>query len=359
MDILIKKKTNEFVIPETVNFTELVKNSNKTLSLNCESKMINLLNQEFTEYESQWYITNLYIYLNYHPTNDYPINLENVYKMLGFANKGNAMKTIKSNFIKDEDYKTLFARTEKRKNTDKIRGDSNYEDDGKKAAFPNGKAGQIHKNLGGAGLNKEIVILNVDTFKNLCMIAKTDKGKEIRRYYVKLENIHNKIIKEEIENKDRLLEDKEKELEHTKKELQKMSICKIKKWYNVEPGDTVYAFKNENEPYIKIGKAENIKKREDGYTVGNRTSNIFYYKKCHSCKLTEKVLHHILDKYRLERNREWFDISDELAIYTIDMVCNFLDSFIGCSEELINLKINKQLSGCIEQANIIKENIEK
>jgi phage anti-repressor protein len=49
-------------------------------------------------------------------------------------------------------------------------------------------------------------MLNIDTFKNLCMIAKTDKGKEIRNYYVKLENIYNKIIKEEIENKDELLE---------------------------------------------------------------------------------------------------------------------------------------------------------
>ena len=36
-------------------------------------------------------------------------------------------------------------------------------------------------------------MLNIDTFKSLCMLAKTDKGKEIRRYYVKLENIHNKI----------------------------------------------------------------------------------------------------------------------------------------------------------------------
>jgi hypothetical protein len=76
MDILIKKKPNELVIPETVNFTELVKSSNTKLSFNCQSKMVDLLNQEFTEQESQWYITNLYIYLNYHPTNDYPINLQ-------------------------------------------------------------------------------------------------------------------------------------------------------------------------------------------------------------------------------------------------------------------------------------------
>ena len=145
MNILIKKKSNELVIPETVNFTELVKSSNTILSLNSESKMIDLLNTEFTEEESQWYITNLYIYLNYHPTNDYPINLEHVFKMIGFANKGNAMKTIKSNFTLDEDYKTSLLPKEK-------------------------------SSWGGSGSGQ--IMLNVDTFKNLCMLAKTDKGKE-------------------------------------------------------------------------------------------------------------------------------------------------------------------------------------
>ena len=174
MNILIKKPPSELITPETINFTELVKSSNTSLKLSddYQSKMITLLNTEFTEQESQWYITNLYIYLNYHPTNDYPINLENVYKMLGFANKGNAMKTIKSNFIKDEDYKTLLFPMEKQKQTDETRG----------------------------GHNKEDIMLNVDTFKNLCMIAKTAKGKEIRKYYVKLENIYNKLIKEELNN---------------------------------------------------------------------------------------------------------------------------------------------------------------
>ena len=36
--------------------------------------------------------------------------------MIGFANKGNAMKTIKSNFIKDEDYKITLVRKDERKN---------------------------------------------------------------------------------------------------------------------------------------------------------------------------------------------------------------------------------------------------
>ena len=75
---------NQIIKQETINFSELVKNSKTklNLSLNYESKMIDLLNNEFTEEESQWYIANLYMYLNYHSTTDYPINLENVYKML-------------------------------------------------------------------------------------------------------------------------------------------------------------------------------------------------------------------------------------------------------------------------------------
>ena len=88
------------IIPKTVNFNEIVKHSDTTLSLNLQTKLVDMLNSEFTEKEQQWYIANLYIYMNYHPTNDFPINLENVYSMIGFANKGNAMKTIKNNFTK-------------------------------------------------------------------------------------------------------------------------------------------------------------------------------------------------------------------------------------------------------------------
>lgn len=164
---------NQIIAPKAINFKELVKNSNTTLSLNLETKMINIINTEFTEEEQQWYIANLYIYMNYHPTTDYPINLEDVFKMIGFANKGNAMKTIKSNFILDEDYKLLIIPREKKQN---------------------------------AGRSEHEIMLNVDTFKNLCMLAKTDRGKQIRKYYVKLENIYNRIIKEEIEEKNQQLE---------------------------------------------------------------------------------------------------------------------------------------------------------
>lgn len=51
--------------------------------------------------------------MHYHPTNDYPINLEHVFKLIGFANKGNAKRTLENNFIKDEDYKLTILPSEK------------------------------------------------------------------------------------------------------------------------------------------------------------------------------------------------------------------------------------------------------
>ncbi len=330
MDILIKKKTNKFVIPETVNFTELVKNSNKILSLNCESKMINLLNQEFTEQESQWYITNLYIYLNYHPTNDYPINLENVYKMLGFANKGNAMKTIKSNFTKDEDYKTLLFPTEKQKDTEETRG----------------------------GHNREDIMLNVDTFKNLCMIAKTDKGKEIRRYYVKLENIHNKIIKEEIEHKDILLQENSKLLEENKNELQAKELLikkkdkELKQLAKKVSLDWLYiATSNGINDISKIGIAEEILDRIDNHLSSNPGFKYVFTYQSKNNKVIEKCIKAILDPF-LTNKKEWFNIDSKDLIYIVEFFIDLFDKNNGSEDPKMIIDYIQRL----RSKNIIEKN---
>ena len=83
---------DKIIVPKQINFDELVKNSNTTLSLNVQTKMIDLLTDRFTEQEQKWYVANLYVYMNYHPTNDYPINLEHVFKMIGFAHKKKCKK---------------------------------------------------------------------------------------------------------------------------------------------------------------------------------------------------------------------------------------------------------------------------
>lgn len=326
MNFLIKKKPNELIIPENINFTELIKNSNTITELNIQSEIINILTEEFTEPQQQLYVANLYMYLNFHPTNDFPINLENVFGMIGFANKGNAKKTLESNFTINEDYKIIIAPTQKKKTKDIIVD---------KAACGYAEAAHSIKNLGGAGLNKENIMLNIETMKSLCMIAKTFQGKEMRKYYMKLENIHNKIIKKEMENKNKLLQEKDELLLKTQKQLELKNKLSVKRWYDSEPGDAVYGLKSDTKnknTLITLGKSKNIKGREVNYFTHNQNCEMFYGRKCYNAELTEKVLHHILDKHRVECDKEWFEISEELAIYIIDIVCDFLDSFIIYSE---------------------------
>ena len=197
--------------------------------------------------------------------------------------------------------------------------------------------------------------------------SKKEIAKKFRKW---AGNILDDIIFNESNELKRQLEEKEKqhqlelqqkdlELENTKKQLETKTKLAVKKWYEQAPGDMVYGVKsNKDDPnsLITIGKTKNIKKRESNYHTCNQESEMFYIKRCYNCDLAEKVIHHILDKYREEKDKEWFQISEELAKYTIDMVCDFLDSFIDCSEELINLKVNEKLSICIEQVNIIKKN---
>ncbi len=62
----------------TVDFNQLIHNNQ--LSLSSNTKLVNKINESFTEDQQRWFIANFYVYLNYHPTKDFPINLDNVYK---------------------------------------------------------------------------------------------------------------------------------------------------------------------------------------------------------------------------------------------------------------------------------------
>jgi phage anti-repressor protein len=303
---------NRNIVPKAINFNELVKNSNNTLSLNLQSKMICLLNDEFTEKEQQWYIANLYMYMNYHPTNDFPINLEHVFKMIGFANKGNAMKTIKSNFVEDEDYKIIIFRTEKNKSIQETRG-----------------------------RKEETVMLNIDMFKNLCMMVKTEKGKQIRKYYVKLENIYNEIIKEEIDERQKQLEHQKLLLKHkieeTEQEKYKIqaqnSILKIelgerehtinvltKKTNKFKPGQSVYIFRSthDNKNIYKIGRTKNCNDREYTHKTATFDGEIIHQVMCSNSCVLERVCHFLLDKYKLAKTREWFNASFDIIRTAVD-----------------------------------------
>ena len=304
--------------------------------------MVDLLNDEFTEQEQQWYIANLYVYMNYHPTNDFPINLEHVFKMIGFANKGNAMKTIKSNFVLDEDYKLAVLSRENGKGDDQVllfRTEKQKKEDNR------------------GGHNKEIIMLNVDTFKNLCMIAKTEKGKEIRKYYVKLENIYNQLIKEEIE-------------EQSKKIKQLENKPETEGFY--KSNGYIYLIKdNSNIGHYKIGLSENPSERVKNLNCGSSTNSLELVKvfETKNVTLSEKLIHTTLFPHKIKKQKEWFYISNgELIFYfiktiedciaivdknTFNNITEQLES-IGKTNIIITNKPIKQVEKCIQTDIIIK-----
>ncbi len=125
--------------------------------------MIKIKN-DFTNEEQKLFISFFYLYANYEEINDYIINLDDVWKWLGFSQKINAKRVMESVFTINYNYKIID---------------------------------KIEKKQGRGGQNKEIIMLNIESFKILCMLAGTEKSKEIRKYYLKIENLMYEIINEE------------------------------------------------------------------------------------------------------------------------------------------------------------------
>jgi hypothetical protein len=176
---------------------------------NYQSKLVEKVKQTFNSYEQQMFLSSFYCYLNYN-NNDFVIDLDNIWKWLGFNQKYNAKRLLEKLFIIDKDYKLLLP----------LKGN------GAIVLLP--KEGQDKH----GGHNKETFMLNLRTFKLFCIKAGTKKADEIHDYFIKLEEILHEVIREESDElKNQLLQfedQKNKELDQKNKELdQKLAQQKI------------------------------------------------------------------------------------------------------------------------------------
>ena len=205
-----------------------------------QSKLVEKIKSSFTNYEQQLFLSSFYCYLKYDYKNDFVIDLDNIWKWLDFSQKDAAKRLIDKNFYINKDYK-IFAP----------------------------QVGGAKKDARG-GHNKEIIMLNVETFKKFCLKAGTKKADEIHDYFIKLENIMFEITKEEcdiLKQQLQQIEDiKNKETEQKlikQKELDNEKFL-LKEYDNI--GNIIYIIKvktNDDGTYIvKIGHStKGIKER--------------------------------------------------------------------------------------------------
>lgn len=159
-------------IQNKLNIVQLIeKNPITRLTKSYQNKFIEKIRGNFTETQQQLYVSSFYLYLN-HSKDDYIIDLDNIWKWLGFERKDFCKKLLKKHFSLDIDYKITVA----------------------KAASPAGEAGI---NTGGSGLNKETILLKINTFKKLCLKSNTKKADEIHDYFIKLEDTLTEVVNEE------------------------------------------------------------------------------------------------------------------------------------------------------------------
>ena len=163
----------------SLNIVDLITNNPITkLTETHNNNLLSKVKNNFNETEQQLFVASFYSYLNYHKTHDYVIDLDNIWKWLGFNKKYNATNCLEKYFKLDNDYKKTAP-------------------DGSGAVFKEKKNG---------GQNIQKFYLNVKTFKSLCLKAGTKKADEIHEYYIKLEELIQEVLEEEAsEMKNKLL----------------------------------------------------------------------------------------------------------------------------------------------------------
>ena len=219
-----------------INVVELIENNPITrLSNECNNKLLNKIRDKFTNTEQQLFVASFYCFLNYQKT-DFVIDLDNIWVWLGFNQKYAAKRVLEKNFTVDVDYKYSIPSLGSQKNT--TRG----------------------------GSNKEKIMLNIKTFKLLCLKTGTTKADQIHEYYINLEETLFETLVEEscelklqLEQKDIQIQTQSTIAEEDKVLLREKTILEqfTKNTQCVYYG-IIDDTNDRNEKFIKFGNSNNL-----------------------------------------------------------------------------------------------------
>jgi hypothetical protein len=152
---------------QELNIVELIeKNPISKLSNAYNNKLINKIKDNFTDFESQLFVSSFYCYLNYDKNIDFVVDLDDIWKWLGFSTKQNSERVLEKHFKLDIDYKTAPQVGVATSNDEKLLINLDKQHSTK-----------IIKQNGGH--NKQTILLTIKCFKSLCLKAQTKKAAEL------------------------------------------------------------------------------------------------------------------------------------------------------------------------------------
>ena len=291
------------------DFSNLIQTTNEVTS-DFKNELLNEMNNQFDSEEQRIFVNSFYAYLNHHPTEDFVVDLDIVYKFIGFSRKDHLKRLLLKNFSEGTDYQTLLHPIVEQK-------------DEKSSSPPKGESSW-------GGSSPEKIMLNVDTFKNICMLANTQQAKIIRTYYIKLENVVLKVI------------NKSKEFAVTKLTNQTKMIAKND--YIVDQFDkksiAYIGIVEENEDYTiaKYGHTSDIKRRTNAHrnTYGDQFNISFALESIAHYEVERQIQNHNDLQSRKVKTYNGRDFNELLRIdknFTMD---NLIDAM-----KLINLNLSK------------------
>jgi len=228
---------------KSLDIVELIENNPITRLTNTyQNKLITKIKNKFTDTEQQLFVSSFYCFLNYNQRDDFVIDLDNVWKWIGFSRKIKGKTLLEKYFVIDIDYKILLSRIAQQ---------------------------DTHTH---GGHNKETILMNIRTFKLFCLKAGTKKAEQIHEYYIKLEETLQEVVQEESDELKLQLENKEKELKCKDNELEKKDIEKnrIREKTLIEnfPSNQQCVYyglvdnvSDNNEKLVKFGNSNNLKNR--------------------------------------------------------------------------------------------------
>jgi hypothetical protein len=356
---------------QDLNIVELIEsNPISKLSHTYNGKFLTKIKDIFTDFEQQLFVSSFYCYLNYNKNTDFVVDLDNVWKWLGFSQKYNAERVLESNFCKDVDYKTAPQFGKAVSEQEKVLNLMAKQDSNLKPIKQNG------------GQNIKKIFLTIKCFKSLCLKAQTKKAAEIHEYYMKMEEVLHDIVEEEtdelrlqLEQKDNIILEIKETSEQEKMQLKKDSLKAAEQATIIQfPLNTECIYigtidntNESNEKLIKFGHSNDLKTRVNDH---RKTYDNFQLITAFRVQNKVEIEGLIKTSVKIRRQIRHIEINGknkteiiayDLTNFTIDKLTNYIKDIIHSKTYSIDnfnklIKQNEELENKIR--DLEKENEE-